>query len=311
MTQADQGMTVNAIMSLIDDYAEVRHKAGHWTYNDKAREARGAVQKALMGCEEPLFWVRLCSSGGYEGPLHKDRIEAVRKLSGAWSPLYLGATPAPEEVDESLQDLQEQLHEAQTSLAFYKSRCEQLQKAQNRMRDPERTVVCDILANGHLLLGSDGQLDADRYKHATILVDPERREAARRDESLADIWRNRVSGFVEEFTTDEQARYIADRIVSSLYDLPPRGIARPDEKPEKHDDPLRALIAQHAALLEQNEYAYFELCYHRTTGWMAWITDKPMCMPPVVNADRKVLAQGQGGTPDEACSDAAGARQGK
>src|SRR3989344_5733942 len=235
MTQADQGMTVNAIMSLIDDYAEVRHKAGHWTYNDKAREARGAVQKALMGCKEPLFWVRLCSSGGYEGPLHKDRIEAVRKISGAWSPLYLGATPAPEEVDESLQDLQEQLHEAQTSLAFYKSRCEQLQKAQIRMRDPERTVVCDILANGHLLHGGDGKLD----------------------------------------------------------------------------DPLRALIAQHAALLEQNEYAYFELCYHRTTGWMAWITDKPMCMPPVVNADRKVLAQGQGGTPDEACADAAAAPQGK
>ena len=70
-------------------------------------------------------------------------------------------------------------------------------------------------------------------------------------------------------------------------------------------DPIRALIAEHAAILDQNESAYFELCYHRATGWMAWITDKPLCMPPVVNPDRKVLAQGQGDTADEACHDAA------
>ncbi|WP_148279944.1 hypothetical protein [Acidovorax sp. KKS102] len=70
-------------------------------------------------------------------------------------------------------------------------------------------------------------------------------------------------------------------------------------------DPIRALIAEHAAILDQNESAYFELCYHRATGWMAWITDKPLCMPPVVNPDRKVLAQGQGDTADEACRDAA------
>ncbi len=42
---------------------------------------------------KPMFWVRLCSDGGYEGPLHDDRIEHVRKLSGAWYPLYLGAAP--------------------------------------------------------------------------------------------------------------------------------------------------------------------------------------------------------------------------
>ncbi len=70
-------------------------------------------------------------------------------------------------------------------------------------------------------------------------------------------------------------------------------------------DPIRALIAEHATILDQNESAYFELCYHRATGWMAWITDKPLCMPPVVNPDRKVLAQGQGDTADEACRDAA------
>jgi len=76
-------------------------------------------------------------------------------------------------------------------------------------------------------------------------------------------------------------------------------------------DPIRALIAEHAAILDQNESAYFELCYHREAGWMAWITDKPLCMPPVVNPDRKVLAQGQADTADEACRDAARKQGGK
>ena len=31
---------------------------------------------------------------------------------------------------------------------FYKRRCDALQKWQSKMRDPERTIVCDILANG-------------------------------------------------------------------------------------------------------------------------------------------------------------------
>lgn len=34
---------------------------------------------------------------------------------------------------------------------FYSRRCNALQKWQSRMRDPERTVVCDILANGYTL----------------------------------------------------------------------------------------------------------------------------------------------------------------
>ena len=34
------------------------------------------------------------------------------------------------------------------SLTFYKKRCELIQKYQSKMRDPERKVICDILANG-------------------------------------------------------------------------------------------------------------------------------------------------------------------
>jgi hypothetical protein len=64
--------------------------------------------------------------------------------------------------------------------------------------------------------------------------------------------------------------------------------------------PLDKLIAAHAQLIEDgNDQAYFELAYTRQTGWMAWITDKPLC-GPVVNPDRKIIASGQGALPDEA-----------
>jgi len=46
---------------------------------------------------------------------------------------------------------EKELAELRDSLAFYKRRAEGLQQAQKRMRDPERTMVCDILANGGLL----------------------------------------------------------------------------------------------------------------------------------------------------------------
>ncbi|MDH1900867.1 hypothetical protein N5D67_00895 [Comamonas aquatica] len=73
----------------------------------------------------------------------------------------LAAAPQPPEAEEN--PLQEPLDEALQSLEFYKRRCDLLQSIQPRMRDPERTMVCDVLANGHLLQGGDGQPDKARY----------------------------------------------------------------------------------------------------------------------------------------------------
>jgi hypothetical protein len=42
---------------------------------------------------EPLFWYRPRSDGGYEGPLHNDTIDTVRKECGAWVALYIKPTP--------------------------------------------------------------------------------------------------------------------------------------------------------------------------------------------------------------------------
>lgn len=84
-------------------------------------------------------------------------VEKVRKVYLA----MLAAAPQPPEAEEN--PLQEPLDEALQSLEFYKRRCDLLQSIQPRMRDPERTMVCDVLANGHLLQGGDGQPDKARY----------------------------------------------------------------------------------------------------------------------------------------------------
>ena len=73
---------------------------------------------------------------------------------------------------------------------------------------------------------------------------------------------------------------------------------------ELAQQPLTDLVAIHSDLLKSNPYAYFELAYTRRTGWMAWVTDKPLCAP-VVSTDRKVLYMGQGSTHQEACANAA------
>lgn len=63
-------------------------------------------------------------------------------------------------------------------------------------------------------------------------------------------------------------------------------------------DPIRALIAAHAEQLDQNDYAYFELAYTRHTAWMAWLCSNSRDDDP----NRKVIAKGQGDTPEEACA---------
>lgn len=63
-------------------------------------------------------------------------------------------------------------------------------------------------------------------------------------------------------------------------------------------------------VLELNPYAYFELAYTRTTGWMAWICDKrPNADTGRPEADRKVIARGQGDSAEAACAMALEAMQ--
>ncbi len=62
-------------------------------------------------------------------------------------------------IDEYSSIIDEQsilLEKYANSARFYESRCELLQKVQKYMRDPERQIVCDILANNSLLPDPSG-----------------------------------------------------------------------------------------------------------------------------------------------------------
>lgn len=71
----------------------------------------------------------------------------------------LAAAPQPPEAE----DLGKKLQDAQRRSDFFKRRCDLLQIVQRCMRDPERTLVCDVLANGHLLHDVDSEAGKARY----------------------------------------------------------------------------------------------------------------------------------------------------
>lgn len=55
------------------------------------------------------------------------------------------------EAQKIILELAEQLTSTRELLDFYKKRVELLQQWQSKMRDPERTIACDIIANGQTL----------------------------------------------------------------------------------------------------------------------------------------------------------------
>ena len=64
------------------------------------------------------------------------------------------AAPVQEPISgyiKKIEDLIQERDDARSSRDFYKRRADSLQEWQSKMRDPERTIVCDILANGHTL----------------------------------------------------------------------------------------------------------------------------------------------------------------
>ena len=85
-------------------------------------------------------------------------IQTIRKCCEA---LDLNVTVASsDDLVRKVTDMSNEIAHMRSSCEFYKRRCEALQRWQSSMRDPERTVVCDILANGFTL---DQANAGDRY----------------------------------------------------------------------------------------------------------------------------------------------------
>ena len=61
---------------------------------------------------------------------------------------------------DRLEEAEKERDEVLESKKWYQRRCELMQEQQSKMRDPERTIVCDILANGVLL---HADFAGDRY----------------------------------------------------------------------------------------------------------------------------------------------------
>ena len=62
--------------------------------------------------------------------------------------------PDPHEVSEAIDaavEMIDRLEGAEASADWHKRRWMALQMHQKKMREPERTIVCDILANGELM----------------------------------------------------------------------------------------------------------------------------------------------------------------
>lgn len=102
------------------------------------------VEKALDSLEYENSWHETYKVRPYVSTI--DSIAALRAVLA-------------EPVQET-NDIVKQLADALDSVQFYQRRCEALQSWQSKMRDPERTIVCDILANGFTL---DPAFAGDRY----------------------------------------------------------------------------------------------------------------------------------------------------
>lgn len=89
---------------------------------------------------EPKAWISINTVSGDE-TLAKNKVTSSHSDS-----LY--QHKALYEVDSEVIN---SINKLKFSLDWYKNRVNKLQELQSKMRDPERTIVCDILANGHLL----------------------------------------------------------------------------------------------------------------------------------------------------------------
>ena len=95
-----------------------------------------------------------------------ERAELIARLirkADAWDYLQPGAKRlnACRQAADMLKADASRITELESSLNFYQRRVELLQTWQSKMRDPERTIACDIIANGQTLPPENA---GDRYK---------------------------------------------------------------------------------------------------------------------------------------------------
>ena len=118
-------------------------------------DLRTAAQKALEALYEETAWFGPTPKGAAAIAALKAVLAQQAESPCACWPSQMCSRQAQEP-----DDIKKQLANALDSAEFYRRRCEALQSWQSKMRDPERIIVCDILANGKTL---DPAFAGDRY----------------------------------------------------------------------------------------------------------------------------------------------------
>lgn len=172
----------------------------------------------------------------------------------------------------------------------------------NRCRRVSEKISATIEQERALLSGADDAIGAtiEQVRAPLSGADDARQVTDAREvltDSVVETWLDRQGsdggqGLHPIYTSAVRDGYRLAR--STLTDFYATRDAAPTDAPA---DPIRALIAAPAVQLEQNCYAYFELAYTRHTGWMAWLCSNNRDDDP----NRKVLAKGQGDSPEAAC----------
>jgi len=94
----------------------------------------------------------LCGAAPLDGVWFGDRHPTERGMY--WWRKYLQATLSA--AAPAVPDAAKELKDMTQSRNFYRQRIDLLVQWQSKMRDPERTIVCDIVANGQTLPDHDG-----------------------------------------------------------------------------------------------------------------------------------------------------------
>ncbi len=129
-----------------DDLATMGNRMGVLIYASDLRALIEAPQQAA-----PAGWWRKRADEIEAQVAMTGSPEAMRCFTDMRTLLQAATEAAPQQEVQAVDDLAKELDTAREALQWYMRRCEQLQHVQHRMRDPERTMACDILANGSLL----------------------------------------------------------------------------------------------------------------------------------------------------------------
>lgn len=120
----------------------------------------GLTTRECFVCASPKYGAPQKLADAAPGRPSLDRLQAAC-IDWDGSEMVDGEPPMECLTVGDVRDALREFRRIEQEAAFYRRRCEALQQWQSRMRDPERTVVCDILANGFTL---DPPIPFDRYK---------------------------------------------------------------------------------------------------------------------------------------------------